>query len=784
MTLKLKMIIGSITSILITSTLFAFLFIYTSNVNKNYVYDIGSTGTQALINSATLRLSENLSTEITEVTRNKNLKNAISSANSNVVENEIAPYLNRLKASNIASDIIVTDKNKTILYANDANLIGKIDASPLIDTAMQDVKNTTGLELDSAGIVTVRLVIPINSRGQIKGTVILVKNFGDVLPFLSEISNANMALYNLKDGSQIATTQADYFKAIQNPMDLIDDQITLDNNIYHAIGVYISDKSGKKLAKLVTLTESTQVITQYNQAVDTGIIMMILWLIFAAFIAHFWIGKTLRPLNEMVDVAKDIVNTGHMNANITHLSNDEIGQMGQAFNALLMNIQTAIGEANAVVGAISHGEFDKRITSEFKGDLNTLKEGVNGSAESVAFTMQELGKVMTSISEGQFTVTLNDQVKGVFKTLVQDALNALSTTISSINDVMAQMQQGKFQHRVNVEAKGDLLQLKNGINHSMATLDDTIKDIIRIVIAQSEGDLTQTITANYQGDLGQLKDAINTTAIKLIQVVSQAVDASNIVSSAAQEVSESSNSLSQKMQQQAAAIEETSATMNEMNSQVQGNTQNAMQATDEAKQVQHKTNEGAKVMQQTIVAMNAIQESSAKIADIVSLIDGIAFQTNLLALNAAVEAARAGEQGRGFAVVAGEVRSLAQKSADAAKDIKTLIDESVNRIQQGTKLASHSGDMLEEINQAISTMTQRITDIANASREQAEGIEQVHQAITQIDRVTQQNAHLVEQTSVASDSMTQQSGLLKDEMDFFNTGRNSSAHSIRRLGFK
>jgi len=194
--------------------------------------------------------------------------------------------------------------------------------------------------------------------------------------------------------------------------------------------------------------------------------------------------------------------------------------------------------------------------------------------------------------------------------------------------------------------------------------------------------------------------------------------------------------------------------------------------------VQTKTQQGAGVMQQTIASMNAIQQSSHKIADIVSLIDGIAFQTNLLALNAAVEAARAGDHGRGFAVVAGEVRALAQKSAEAAKDIKHLIDESVGRINEGTELASQSGEMLNGIHGAIEEVVTMIEQIAQASQEQAQGVGQVHQAITNIDQVTQQNAALVEETTASTESLTQEADNLRQNMAFFQTG------SQRALGRK
>lgn len=210
--------------------------------------------------------------------------------------------------------------------------------------------------------------------------------------------------------------------------------------------------------------------------------------------------------------------------------------------------------------------------------------------------------------------------------------------------------------------------------------------------------------------------------------------------------------------------------MDQMSSQVQSNTENAKQAEQVSEEAQALAGDGDKAMQETISAMENIQESSHKISEIVTLIDSIAFQTNLLALNAAVEAARAGDHGRGFAVVAGEVRSLAQKSADAAKDIKSLVDETVQRVNQGVETAGNTGSILNKINESIRSVTDMISHISQASSEQSEGIKQVHNAITQIDQVTQQNAALVEETSAAAENMNSQSETLKNDMAFFNTG--------------
>ncbi|AHF02199.1 hypothetical protein THIAE_02750 [Thiomicrospira aerophila AL3] len=501
-------------------------------------------------------------------------------------------------------------------------------------------------------------------------------------------------------------------------------------------------------------------------------------LIFFA-LAIFFSRTTLRavtlPLNELVRVSRHVQEQGDFSARIKVSRQDEVGQAANAFNDLLANAAKAITEANHVVGAIAQSDFSQRVQGQYVGDLDKLKQGVNASAEQVAFMMDELGKVMQALYNGRFDAKMDERVPQAFSQQVDNALHSIDQVIVDINSVMAYMNEGKFQHRVKADARGQLSELKGNINGSMDSLENAVNAITDVVVAQSNGDLTKRIEGEYHGELRILTEAVNNTAVKLTGVVSQAINASNIVHTAADEVSKGALDLSERVQEQAAALEETSATMEEMNSAVQNNTQNAMEATQVVVGVADKASKGKVVMQQTIDAMGAIQESSHKISDIVNLIDGIAFQTNLLALNAAVEAARAGDHGRGFAVVAGEVRALAQKSAQAAKEISTLISESVSRVDQGTKLAFESGDMLNQMNDAVQEVTKMIEQIAQASKEQADGVQQVHQAISNIDQVTQQNAALVEQTSAASESMSEQAAILSNDMVFFNTGNHRQA---------
>ena len=296
----------------------------------------------------------------------------------------------------------------------------------------------------------------------------------------------------------------------------------------------------------------------------------------------------------------------------------------------------------------------------------------------------------------------------------------------------------------------------------------------------ASGELGHDVRAGSQDELGSLLDSLRRMDSKLVQIVGEVRGSADAVGSAARQLSHGNDDLSQRTQEQAAALEETASSMEQMTATVKQNADNARQANQLAVGAREQAERGGAVVHRAIGAMGEINTSSRKIADIIGVIDEIAFQTNLLALNAAVEAARAGEQGRGFAVVATEVRNLAQRSASAAKEIKGLINDSVDKVKVGSELVDESGKTLSEIMESVKKVTDIVAEIAAASEEQSAGIEQVNNAITQMDNVTQQNAAVVEQASAASKAMEEQSSTLVAQIGYFKLGKGSSAHEIRQ----
>lgn len=344
-------------------------------------------------------------------------------------------------------------------------------------------------------------------------------------------------------------------------------------------------------------------------------------------------------------------------------------------------------------------------------------------------------------------------------------------TEMEIQSIVDAFQQGDLNRRISTQEKqGFFLTLSQGINEMVSEVSSSLDDINNVMSALSHGDLTKTITNNYQGTFGDVATNVNDTIQQIGQIVGEIRNSADEVNSTSSEILDGNNSLSARTEHQAAALEQTASSMEQITSTVKQNSENAQQANTLSASAGDLADKGGQVVDSAIEAMQEINSSSEKIAEIIGVIDEIAFQTNLLALNASVEAARAGEQGRGFAVVATEVRNLAQRSATAAKEIKDLIQDSVQKVDAGSELVNRSGDTLKEIVLGVKKVGDIVGEIAAASQEQTTGIEQVNAAVTSMDETTQQNAALAEQTSAASVSLSERSNDMSARLGFFSLG--------------
>jgi methyl-accepting chemotaxis protein len=352
---------------------------------------------------------------------------------------------------------------------------------------------------------------------------------------------------------------------------------------------------------------------------------------------------------------------------------------------------------------------------------------------------------------------------------------------AEVNTVVSAAVAGDFSRRLSLEGKKNfMLALATAMNKLCGNVDEAVKDFMSMFSALADGDMTKRVTSDYQGAFGTLKNDANSMAERISSIISDIKQSASEVTNASAEISTSTTDLSQRTEEQAASLEETSASMEEISATVKKNAENAQQANQFTSETRSVAERGGAVVSDAVNAMARIEESSRKISDIIGVIDEIARQTNLLALNAAVEAARAGEAGRGFAVVATEVRSLAQRSSQAAKDIKDLITNSSSQVKEGVDLVNRAGGSLKEIVDSIKKVADIVADIANASAEQSTGIEEVNKALTQMDEVTQQNSALVEENAATAKTLADQSTAMDERVSFFRLDESAAGGHVPR----
>ena len=379
-----------------------------------------------------------------------------------------------------------------------------------------------------------------------------------------------------------------------------------------------------------------------------------------------------------------------------------------------------------------------------------------GSDGSVCHISQSLTAIRDSAGNViGFFVEWNDRTDDV---LVEDELG----------DVISAAAEGRLDRRIATDGKdGFHLTMAVSMNRLLDANALAIGELSTLLVALADGDLTVRMEGQFHGVFAQMRDNANATANQLADIVGRIQQAAGQITLAASEIASGNQDLSQRTEQQAANLEETAASMEELTSTVRQNAEHARQANQLAVGAADVAAKGGQVTQSMVSTMSGIEQSSRKIGDIISVIDGVAFQTNILALNAAVEAARAGEQGRGFAVVAAEVRTLAQRSAAAAKEIKTLIDDSVGKVADGSTLVSQAGATMGEIVTSVQRVTDIMAEISAASQEQSSGIEQVGQTVAQMDQTTQQNAALVEEATAAARALEEQANQLSQAVSMF-----------------
>ena len=456
-------------------------------------------------------------------------------------------------------------------------------------------------------------------------------------------------------------------------------------------------------------------------------------------------------------------------------------EMASGLNAMVGGHIELSNKAMNVVKAFGEGDFDAPL-EKFPGkkaEINSTIEQVRSNIKSFITDMDHMNQEHDA---GDIDVKMDQaKYKGAYKTMAE-GLNGMVDGHIVMNKKAIAVVQGFGEGNFDVslaQLSGKKRFVNDAIEQVRTNLKALVADTNMLAEAASDGYIQKRADASlHKGDFRKLIEGINQTLETIVGPIVIVKSAAESVNTAAKEIASGNTDLSQRTEQQASSLEETASSMEELSSTVKQNAENAKQANQLAATASSVAIRGGDAVNEVVATMAAITESSRKIEDIISVIDGIAFQTNILALNAAVEAARAGEQGRGFAVVAGEVRNLAQRSAGAAKEIKELISDSVNKVEGGTKQVEEAGKTMQEIVASVQRVTDIMGEITAASVEQSAGIDQVNNAITQMDEVTQQNAALVEQAAAAAESLEEQAQAMTDAISQFKlNGDTQNSHS-------
>ncbi len=498
--------------------------------------------------------------------------------------------------------------------------------------------------------------------------------------------------------------------------------------------------------------------------------------------ASVMIGRSLTgPLARAVNLAERL-SKGQLDQEFRLGGRDELTQLGEAMASVRQSVQAAIGAQLQMAEQHEAGAIRYRMdASAFPGDFGRMVQATNSLVESHVQVEVLMAGVMQRYAIGDLSRDLPDYPgeKGTLTRTLAAVKQSLMAINAQIDELARAARAGDFSMRGDAGAfQYQFKTMVEHLNGMMASSQASIADVSDVLRAISHGDLTARMEGEYEGVFARMRDDANTTTAQLTGIVRGIQVAADSINNAAQELAAGNNDLSRRTEQQAANLEEAAASMEELTSTVRQNAELARQADSEAHAAGAAVRETEQAMAQMASVMGEIDQSSARISEISTVIDGIAFQTNILALNAAVEAARAGEQGRGFAVVASEVRTLAQRAGVAAKEIKELIEDAAAKVKSGLAVTVESEAAIARVAQASSRTTQLMSDIAAASKEQAAGIEQVNQVVVQMDQVTQQNAALVEEATAASRALEEQAHALTTSVAVFQIEQDGAARAV------
>ena len=493
-------------------------------------------------------------------------------------------------------------------------------------------------------------------------------------------------------------------------------------------------------------------------------------------------GSLLKETGELVQATKD----GQLDrrGNAAAFTGDW-GELVGGINQLINAFVGPINVTAEYVDRISKGDIPSKITDIYKGDFNAIKSNLNNCIDNINMLVADANTLAQAAVEGKLE-TRADASKhgGDYRKIMEGVNKTLDSVIEPVKEVAAvleEMSNGNLQLRVRGDYQGDHGDIKNAMNNTLDALSTYVSEIATVLSEMANSNLDVAINNDYKGDFAQIKDALTLIVKSFNEVFGDINNASDQVASGSRQVSDGSQALSQGATEQASSVEQLTVSISQVADQTRENAINANKANELALKAKENAEQGNQHMNKMLKSMEEINESSSKISKIIKVIDEIAFQTNILALNAAVEAARAGQHGRGFAVVAEEVRNLAARSANAAKETTALIEGSVKNVEDGTKIANGTASALEEIVKGVAMAASLVGDIASASNEQATAIAQINKGVEQVAQVVQTNSATAEESAAASEELSGQADMLKDMISKFKLKKDATSYARYEL---
>ena len=741
---------------------------------------------------------------ISGLTRNRNAMQALANEDRDALAEAVKGVFNRMSTRQVISRLHLTDLSGSIVYSS----IDGSGTSQLAKTAIDRGEIVAGLVQDIDRTIQVAVATPLYHRGKPAGIGLLMRGIDAAILDLKGSLAAEVAVFGQND-NRLAQTDPLFFDAAfpagvgeQSALRHEQSQLEADGLAYTTTPTVLSDYTGAEFGVLISARDETNLIAKkwWANTVSYGLTAILLCLVVG--LLGYYIVRNFNALTEIAN-ALDKMADGNAVELPGADRQDELGGLVRATDKIYQKglqatrVRSALDHCDTMIMVANRrhtityindtlGDFVRNYQGEIaetlpgfagdmligsdigsalhhSGDVKQYLERLNDSHRTkVEYGTRRLQQTVRPIrsESGEYLGTVVEWIDSTNEIHIQE----------QIDRVVASAGKGNFTDRISVDDDRSALSgIASGINQLNGQIEAAIDDVTDALKSMAEGRLDQRITANYEGKLGDLKGHVNDTVDKLTSIVTRIQTATNEVAAAASEIGSGTKDLADRTEQAASNLEETAAATEELAATVKQNAENASNANELAGKANAVAARGGDIVERAVTAMTAIDQSSAKITEIISVIDEIAFQTNLLALNASVEAARAGEAGKGFAVVAQEVRQLAQRSAQAAADIKTLIQDSNGQVKDGVALVNQAGGALTEILSSIGDVVAIAEAISSASQEQAHGVQEINSSITSLDEVTQQNAALVEESTASADVLGDQAKRLADTMTFFKT---------------